>query len=78
MHRVVTKLAATLIGVSACLSWLSAQQPGPAVLLDGARLITGNPEAPIERSAFLVENGRFTRVGAPARFRCQPAGRAST
>ena len=31
MHRVVTKLAAALIGVSACLSWLSAQQPGAAV-----------------------------------------------
>jgi imidazolonepropionase-like amidohydrolase len=62
VHRVVTKLAATLIGVSACLSWLSAQQPGTAVLLDGARLITGNPEAPVERSAILVENGRFARV----------------
>ena len=34
-----------------------------ATLFEGARLITGDGSAPIESSAFLVENGRFTRVG---------------
>jgi imidazolonepropionase-like amidohydrolase len=33
------------------------------VLYEGARLITGDGGAVIERSAFLVENGRITRVG---------------
>ena len=41
----------------------AAQTNRPAVLYEGARLITGDGSAPIERSAFLVENGRFTRVG---------------
>jgi hypothetical protein len=34
-----------------------------ATLFEGARLIAGDLQPPIERSAFLVENGRFTRVG---------------
>ena len=33
------------------------------MLYEGARLITGDGGAPIERAAFLVENGRFIRVG---------------
>jgi len=32
-------------------------------VFEGARLITGDGSAPIENSAFLVENNRFTRVG---------------
>jgi imidazolonepropionase-like amidohydrolase len=35
---------------------------GGATLFEGARLIPGDGP-PIERAAFLVENGRFTRVG---------------
>jgi imidazolonepropionase-like amidohydrolase len=34
-----------------------------AALFEGARLITGRGGAPIESSAFLVDNGRFTKVG---------------
>jgi imidazolonepropionase-like amidohydrolase len=42
----------------------SGQTPRSTVVLyEGARLITVDGSAPIERSAFLVENGRFTRVG---------------
>jgi imidazolonepropionase-like amidohydrolase len=33
-----------------------------AVLFEGARLIFGDANAPLENSAFLVENGRFTAV----------------
>ena len=48
--------------------WLAqagAQQPAAAraTLYEGARLIVGDGNAPIENSAFLVENARFTRVG---------------
>jgi imidazolonepropionase-like amidohydrolase len=55
---------AALFGVGA--AWISANQGTPtssAALYEGARLITGGGGAPIESSAFLVENGRFTRVG---------------
>ena len=47
------------------LAWLSAGQlrPGGATLYEGARLIAGDGRAPTENAAFLVENGRFTRVG---------------
>ena len=36
----------------------------PVTLFEGARLITGEPGAPIENSAFLVEGNVFTRVGS--------------
>ena len=34
-----------------------------AALFEGARLIVGDGNAPLENSAVLVENGRFTRIG---------------
>src|SRR5262245_51096999 len=50
-----------------CVLTLSAgtTQPTAAAIavFEGARLITGDGRPPIENSAFLVENGRFTRVG---------------
>ena len=48
--------------VSACTA-APAPPPTGAVLYEGARLITGGGGAPIERSAFLVENGHFMYVG---------------
>ena len=48
------------------LSHASGQGTGTAsgiTLYEGARLIVGDGSAPIENSAFLVENARFTRVG---------------
>jgi len=53
---------------------VAAQAPRP-VLYEGARLITGDGGAAIERSAFLVENGRFTRVGRQGELQA-PAGAA--
>ncbi|MET0211435.1 MAG: hypothetical protein ABW292_00445, partial [Vicinamibacterales bacterium] len=38
-----------------------------AVLYEGARLIAGDGSAPIEDSAFLVENGTITQVGRKGR-----------
>jgi len=52
--------------VVAALSRASGQGPAGSAavtLYEGARLITGDGGAPIEISAFLVERGRFTRVG---------------
>ena len=53
---------------------VATQAPRP-VLYEGARLITGDGGAAIERSAFLVENGRFTRVGRQGELQA-PAGAA--
>jgi imidazolonepropionase-like amidohydrolase len=54
-----------LLAVFAAGTGVASQTParGSVVLYEGARLITGDGSAPIERSAFLVENGRFGRVG---------------
>jgi imidazolonepropionase-like amidohydrolase len=40
-----------------------AQSPTPVTVFEGARLITGDGSAPIENSAFVVENNRFTQIG---------------
>ena len=42
---------------------LSTQADAAVTLYEGARLIAGDGGVPIEDSAFLVENARFTRVG---------------
>jgi imidazolonepropionase-like amidohydrolase len=64
-------VAAVSVG---CLR-IAAQQPGPAAatLYEGARLIIGDGNAPIEDSAFLVENSRFVRVGRKGQIQ-PPAG----
>src|SRR5271170_4107204 len=42
----------------------AAPAPAPAVtVFEGARLITGDGSAPIENSAFVVENNRFAQIG---------------
>jgi imidazolonepropionase-like amidohydrolase len=40
-----------------------ARQTGDSALYEGARVIAGDGKAPVENAAFVVENGRFTRVG---------------
>ena len=48
--------------VAAAWSW-SAHGQTRTVVFEGARLITGDGRAPIDNSAFLVVNDRFTQVG---------------
>jgi imidazolonepropionase-like amidohydrolase len=53
----------------------TAQQPASpsrATLFEGARLLTGDGNAPIENSAFLVENDKFTRVGRKGEVAAPP------
>jgi imidazolonepropionase-like amidohydrolase len=45
----------------------------PAVLFEGARLIVGDGSAPIENSAFLLENNKFTKIGKKGELQ-PPAG----
>src|SRR5215831_14044037 len=54
----------TALVVLASVLLAAAQAGRPRVTVyEGARLITGDGSAPIENSAFLVENDRFTRLG---------------
>src|SRR5215213_8020797 len=51
-------------GVVSSLPATSQQSlPAAATVFEGARLITGNGSAPIEDSAFVLENSRVTQVG---------------
>ena len=52
-----------------------APQPGGATLYEGARLIVGDGRAPVDDSAFIVENNRFTQVGRRGQLKV-PAGAA--
>jgi imidazolonepropionase-like amidohydrolase len=70
------RACAVAVLVAASAAWVAAGQAGPTrggVLFEGARLITGNPEPSIENAAFLVENGRVTRVGRKGEIQL-PAG----
>ena len=63
-YLVVAGMPASLLG----------QAPAVRVtVFEGARLITGDGSAPIENSAFIVENDRFTRVGQRGQVQV-PAG----
>src|ERR1700687_5069267 len=72
--RLLKVLSAGLLLV-VVFSWQLASQAPRATLFEGARLIVGDGKAPIENSAFLVENNRFTRVGRKGDLR-PPAGAA--
>ncbi|MFN8060788.1 MAG: amidohydrolase family protein [Vicinamibacterales bacterium] len=53
-----------LLLISSGIVVLAQTRPAaPAVVYEGARLITGDGGAPIESSAFVVQAGRFTAVG---------------
>jgi len=67
-----------LIALAAAAIWADAvaQAIRPAaVFYEGARLIAGDGGAPIERSAFVVQDGRFVRVGRQGEIQ-PPAGAA--
>jgi imidazolonepropionase-like amidohydrolase len=49
-----------------------AQRPVKITLFEGARLIMGDGKAPIESSAFVVENDRFTSVGREGEIQAPP------
>ena len=65
--RVSALLAVLLVSAA------SAHAQTAATLFEGARLITGEGTAPIENSAFLIENGRVSRVGTRGSVQA-PAG----
>jgi imidazolonepropionase-like amidohydrolase len=64
--------AARLVGALLLATAVVQAQTTP-ILFEGARLITGDGTTPIENSAFLVENGRFSRVGSRGAVQAPPA-----
>lgn len=64
--RAVLALSAVSLLVAAC-EGDGGDEPATAVdavVFEGARLITGSGEAPIENAVFVVEGGEFTQVGS--------------
>jgi hypothetical protein len=58
-------LSGLILFVAACAAPPASQPPaaaGSATLFEGARLITGAEAPPIEDSAFVVQDGKFTSV----------------
>ena len=77
--RALLACALTTLCIAACSSSPPSlnQQPASsnATLFEGARLITGDAGAPIEDSAFLIENDRIVSVGKKGEI-ALPAGAA--
>jgi len=64
MRRILTGVLAIALAVAVMSPGSSAQVlTSNRILFEGARLVAGNGSAPIENSAFTIENGQFTRVG---------------
>ncbi len=66
LMRVKRAIAGCLLAASTWPAPAAGQAPaarGPVIFFEGARLITGDGGVPLERSAFVVDRGRFTRVG---------------
>src|SRR5438876_753921 len=73
--RLLRMLPWMLAAVS-CSSPAAKQTPAAArgvTVFEGARLITGDGSAPIESSAFIIENSKFLRVGKKGALQV-PAG----
>jgi len=75
MSRTSLAVVALLVLAVVVSSWPARAQGGASrvTLFEGARLIAGDGGAPIENSAFVVQNDRFTRVGRRGDIRA-PAG----
>src|SRR5262245_46151990 len=69
MHQ--RKLILACLLFAAAWSTAAAQRPAASanvIFFEGARLITDDGSAPIESSAFIVENNKFTRVDRQGEF----------
>jgi imidazolonepropionase-like amidohydrolase len=73
--RLSTILAGCLLLTAACSRQATPSPEASATLFEGARLITGDGSAPVENSAFLIENTKITAVGRKGEITA-PAGAA--
>lgn len=66
-------LVCLLLGLAGCSSKNElSPAAGSPVLFEGARLIVGDGSAPIEDSAFVIENNKFTAVGKKGQVQAPP------
>src|SRR5687767_8371982 len=70
--RFATALSLVVVGLTGARGQ-NPPQPATVTLYEGARLIAGDGGSPIEDSAFLVERGRFIRVGRRGQVQAPPA-----
>jgi imidazolonepropionase-like amidohydrolase len=75
MRRVTMTITLLMLAALATPRAGQAPPPAAATLFEGARLIVGDGAAPIENSAFIVANNRFTQVGRRGQLTA-PAGAA--
>src|SRR5260221_5576688 len=75
LNKISLCLLAPMVFLAACSSPVERQAAAATrvTVFEGARLITGDGGAPIENSAFIVENNQFTRVGTRGEVQA-PAG----
>src|SRR6185436_1446335 len=66
-------LVLVFVGSLAAPALQAQQAAAPTMLFEGARLIVGDGTAAIDNSAFIVQNGRFARVGRRGELQ-PPAG----
>jgi imidazolonepropionase-like amidohydrolase len=71
--RPVSAVALLAVGV---FSWLvAAQSQSSVTIYEGARLVNSDGSAPIDRSVFIVDNGRFARLGRAGEVPLPSGGR---
>src|SRR5947208_4392421 len=70
LMRALKILIGCVIVVSVCMS-----QGNRTTVFEGARLITGDGSAPIENSAFVIDNNRFTTVGRKGEVQAPPGAK---
>jgi imidazolonepropionase-like amidohydrolase len=67
MKRLLLMVCGLILATAGLLRFVNLRavqaQTAGATLFEGPRLIIGDGSAPIENAAFVVENGRFTRIG---------------
>jgi imidazolonepropionase-like amidohydrolase len=63
MRLVTSVCLSLLLLLSFAVLRSTSQSSGGVILFEGARLISGDGSAPIENSAFLMENNRISKVG---------------
>jgi imidazolonepropionase-like amidohydrolase len=63
LHFVAAGMLTVVIGAVACSSPAEAPASSSATAFEGARLITGTGQPPIENATFLVQEARITQVG---------------
>lgn len=71
--RLPAIIAACLLFTAACSRQAAPSPEASATVFEGARLITGDGSAPVENSAFVIENAKISAVGRKGEIN-PPAG----